>query len=126
MTKKKKTASGNDDLTSARSWVKRRLEQALVEREADVAILRQLIPQVRDASPYLIQKFASEAKHRYSRLVTELVSGEFGYFDAEGNVAPSCGNVDSVVRLDAFLSYHLTEETLRRRRDASSDEYEPY
>jgi hypothetical protein len=121
---RRKTAPGNDDLASARSLVKRRLEEALVEREADIKVLRQLISQINEASPYLVQKFASEAS-RYPRLAGKFIASEFGYFDAEGKLAPLHGNDDYVIRLDAFLSYHLTEEALRRR-DASHQEYEIY
>jgi hypothetical protein len=123
---KRKTAPGNDDLASARSLVKRRLEEALVEREADIKVLRQLISQINESSPYLLQKFASEASRHYSRLAEEFIASGFGHFDAEGKLAPFYGNDDHVIRLDAFLAYHLTEEALRRRRDASRHEFETY
>jgi hypothetical protein len=120
--KKRNTASGNDELASARSLLERRLKEALVEREADIKVLRQLISQIPDASPYLVRKFASEASRHCSRLADEFVSGPFGYFDSDGELAPHCGNDDDVIRLDAFLSYHLTEEALRRRREPSPHE----
>jgi hypothetical protein len=121
---KTKTAPGNDDLANAQSLVKRHLEQALLEREADIQVLQQLILQVPDASPYLIKKFAVEASRQGSRLVSVFTSSEFGYFDAEGKAAPFFGNDDDVVRLDAFLSYHLTEEALRCKPGYSSYQYE--
>jgi hypothetical protein len=121
----RKTAPGNDDLASARSLVKRHLEEALEDREADIKVLRQLISQIDEASPYLVQKFASQARYPRSRIADEFMASAFGYFGAEGEVVPFCGH-DDVIRLDAFLSHHLTEEALRRTRDASRREYETY
>ena len=74
--------------------------------------------QIPEASPYLVQKFASEAHLPGSRLADDFMTSEFGYFDAEGELVPCCGNDDDVIRLDAFLSYYLTKEALRRGRDA--------
>jgi hypothetical protein len=118
MTKAKirKTVPENDDLANARSLIKRRLEQALADREAEVKVLRQLISQIPEASPYLLQKFWSEARRPRSRLADEFMESAFGYFGAEGELVPCCGNDDDVIRLDAFLSFHLMEEALRRAR----------
>jgi hypothetical protein len=124
--KKRNTAPWNDDLANARSLVKRLLEGALEEREDDIKILRQLISQIDEASPYMIQKFASEAGCTESRFADEFMSSAFGYLNAA--VVPFYGKGDGVlIRLDAFLSHHLAKEALRRRsRDASSHEYEAY
>jgi len=103
---KSKTAPDNDDLASTRCFVRHLLEEALEKHEDDVKVLRQLISQTDEASPFLVQKFASEA----------------------GWAVPFYGKGDGVfIRLDAFLAHHLDKEALRRRRlDASSLEYEAY
>jgi hypothetical protein len=122
--KKIKTAPENDDLANARSLVKRFLEGALEKHEADGKALRRLISQIPESSPHLLQKFASEAGWLESRFAEEFMASAFGYLDADGGLVPFYGGV---TRLDAFLSHHLAKEALRRRRrDASSHEYEAY
>jgi hypothetical protein len=113
---KRATAPENDDLANARWLVKCLLEGALEEREDDIKVLRQLISQIREASPHLLQKFASEAGWPDSEFAEEFMSSAFGYLEA--NVVYFYGE-----GLDAFLSQHLEREELRRRRrDASSRE----
>jgi hypothetical protein len=121
-TMKIKTAPGNDDLANARSLVKRLLEGALEKHEGDRKVLRHLISEIPEASPHLLQKFASEAGWPESRFAEEFMASAFGYLDADRGLVPFYGGV---TRLDAFLSHHLAREALRRRRrDASSHEYE--
>jgi len=124
--KKRNTAPWNDDLANAGSLIKRLLQRALEEREDDVKVLRKLISHTHEASPYLVQKFASEAGSTEFRFADEFMSGAFGYLNAV--VVPFYGKGDGVlIRLDAFLSHHLAKEALRRRsRDASSHKYEAY
>jgi hypothetical protein len=124
--KKRNTAPWNDDPANGRSLVKHLLEGALEEREDDVKVLRRLISQIPEASPHLLQKFASEAGWPESRFAKEFMASAFGYLDAQ--VVRFYGAPDGVlIRLDAFLAHHLAKEALRRRRqDASSNEYEAY
>jgi hypothetical protein len=128
---KRKTAPGNGGLANAQLLLKRCLEDAIEDRgdaiedrEAEKKVLRDLISQIPKASPYLIQKFAPEAGWPESRFAEEFMASAFGYLDADRGLVPFYGGV---TRLDAFLSHHLAKEELRRRRrDASSHEYETY
>jgi hypothetical protein len=113
---KRKTTPVNNDLANARLLVSHRFEEAIEDHEADIKDLRQLKSQISNASPYLIQKFASEARHPLSKFADELMASALSYLNRDIEFVPPYGNDDDVIRLDAFLSFYLTQEALRRSR----------
>jgi hypothetical protein len=119
---KRNAAPWNHELASARSLVKGRLEEAVEDREDEIRLLQQLIPQIDEASPCLIQKFALEAPHPLSKFADEFMVNWLSYLDRGGAFAPPYGYGDDVIRLDDFLYFYLTQEALRRARDASSSQ----